>query len=147
MKVILSQDVDKLGKIGNVVTVKEGFARNFLFPQKKACLATPDSLKKIERIKAKQKIEQDLLKKEAESFAKKLSGVSCTINVEVNDLDKLYGAVNESDIIRVLKEEGYEIEKKALVIEKPLEELGIYEVGIKVHPEVIAKIKVWVTKK
>jgi len=147
MKVILSQDVEKLGKIGDVVNVKSGFARNFLFPQKKACVATPDSLKKIEQVKAKQKVEQERLKKVAEEFAKKLSGISCTVNVEVNDLDKLYGAVSESDIIAVLKEEGHEIDKKMLVIDKPLEELGIYEVGIRVHPEVVAKIKVWVTKK
>jgi large subunit ribosomal protein L9 len=147
MKVILSHDVEKIGKIGDVVTVKEGFARNFLFPQKKACVATPESLKRIEKLKAKQRVEQDRLKKEAEDYAKRLAGVSCTISVEVNDLEKLYGAVAETDIINALKEEGHEIEKKMLVIEKPLEELGIYEVGVRVHPEVIAKIKVWVTKK
>lgn len=147
MKVILSQDVEKLGKIGDVVNVKDGFARNFLFPQKKACVATADSLKKIEKLKAKQKVEQDRLKKEAEEVAKKLSGISCTVNVEVNDLDKLYGDVSETDIIAALKEEGHDIDKKMLVIEKPLAELGIYEVGIKIHPEVVAKIKVWVTKK
>lgn len=147
MKVILSQDVEKLGKIGDVVNVKDGFARNFLFPQKKACVATADSLKKIEQLKAKQKVEQDRLKKQAEEVAQKLSGISCTVNVEVNDLDKLYGAVSETDIIASLKEEGHDIDKKMLVIEKPLAELGIYEVGVRVHPEVVAKIKVWVTKK
>lgn len=147
MKVILSQDVEKLGKIGDVVNVKSGFARNFLFPQKKACVATADSLKKIDQIKAKRKIQQEHLKKDAEELAKKLSGISCTVNVEVNDLDKLYGAVSETDILAALKDEGHEIDKKMLVIEKSLDELGIYEVGIRVHPEVVAKIKVWVTKK
>ncbi|MCX5681824.1 MAG: 50S ribosomal protein L9, partial [Candidatus Omnitrophica bacterium] len=83
MKVILSQDVDKLGKIGDLISVKEGFARNFLIPQKKACVATPESLRRIAQMKLKQKSEQERLKKEAEDFAKKLSGVSCTVNVEV----------------------------------------------------------------
>ncbi len=147
MKVILSQDVPKVGKIGDVVTVKEGFARNFLLPQKKAYVASADNLKRIDQLKAKQKIEADRVKKEAEDFAKKLSAVSCTVSVEVNDLEKLYGAVSEAEIIKALKDEGFDIDKKMLVIDKPLEELGIFEVGVKVHADVIAKIKVWVTKK
>ncbi|MFA6378720.1 MAG: 50S ribosomal protein L9 [Candidatus Omnitrophota bacterium] len=147
MKVILSQDVPTIGKIGDVVTVKEGFARNCLIPQKKAYLATADNLKRIDQIKAKQKLEADRIKQEAEEYAKKLSAVSCTVSVEVNDLEKLYGAVSETDIIKALKEEGFDIDKKTLVIDKPLEELGIFEIGVKVHAEVIAKIKIWVTKK
>lgn len=147
MKIILSQDVPQIGKIGDVVNVKDGFARNCLLPQKKAYAATPENLKRIDQLKAKQKAEAEKLKKEAEAYAKKLSAVSCTVSVEVNDLDKLYGAVSETEIIEALKEEGFEIDKKTLVIDKPLEELGIFEVGIKVHPEVIARIKLWVTKK
>jgi len=147
MKIILSQDVPKLGKIGDVVTVKEGFARNCLIPQNKGCVATAENLKRIDQMKAKQKLEADRLKKEAEEYAKKLSGLSCTVSVEVNDLEKLYGAVSETEIIKAIKDEGFEIDKKALVLEKPLEELGIFEIGIKVHPEVVAKIKIWVTKK
>jgi len=147
MKVILSQDVPSLGKIGDVVTVKEGFARNCLIPQAKAYAATAENLKRIDQMKAKQKAEADRIKKEAEEFAKKLSGVSCTVSVEVNDLEKLYGAVSETEIVKALKEEGFEIDKKALVIDKPLEELGIFEIGVRVHAEVVAKIKIWVTKK
>jgi large subunit ribosomal protein L9 len=147
MKIILSQDVPKVGKIGDVVTVKEGFARNCLLPQKKAYVATAENLKRIDQIKAKQAAEADRLKKEAQEYAKKLSAVSCTVSVEVNDLDKLYGAVSEAEIVKALKDEGFEIDKKALVIEKPLEELGIFEIGVKVHAEVVAKIKLWVTKK
>lgn len=147
MKVILSQDIPHVGKVGDVINVKEGYARNFLIPQKKACVATDENLKRIDKLKAKQKAEQDRLKAEAQEFAKKLSGVSCTISVEVNDLEKLYGAVSESEIVKALKDEGFDIDKKTIVTEKPLEELGIFEVGIKLHPEVVAKIKVWVTKK
>lgn len=147
MKVILSQDVPNVGKVGDVITVKEGFARNCLIPQKKAYAATPENLKRIEKVQAKQKAEQENLKAQAQEFAKKLSSVSCTISVEVNDLEKLYGAVSNAEIVKALKDEGFDIDKKMIVVEKPLEELGIFEVGIKLHSDVIAKIKVWVTKK
>jgi len=147
MKVILSKDVDKLGKIGDVVTVKEGFARNFLMPQKKAYLATSENLKKIEYEKAKREAVAKAAKAKAQEFADKLSGLSVTVNVEVNDIDKLYGAISEAEVVAALKEEGHEIDKKNIIFEKPIEELGIFEVGIKVHPEVIAKIRVWITKK
>ncbi len=147
MKVILLENIEKLGKIGDVADVKDGFARNFLIPQEKACLATAGNLRRIEKQKVKHEAELVGQKAIAEEFAKKLSAVSCTINVEVNDLEKLYGAVSESDIVKAIKDEGFEIDKKDIVIEKPIEELGIFEVGISVHPEVIAKIRVWVTKK
>ncbi len=147
MKVILAQDVETLGKIGEVVQVKEGFARNFLIPRKKAYIATDQNLKKIEQEKAKRQAESQKMKQAAEEFASKISGVSVTVNVEVNDIDKLYGAVSEVDIAKALKEEGLDIDKKQILLEKPIEELGIFEVEVRVHPEVIAKIRVWVTKK
>lgn len=147
MKVILAQDVETLGKIGEVVQVKEGFARNFLIPRKKAYIATDQNLKKIEQEKAKRQAEAQKMKQAAEEFASKISGVSVTVNVEVNDIDKLYGAVSEVDIAKALKEEGLDIDKKQILLEKPIEELGIFEVEVRVHPEVIAKIRVWVTKK
>ncbi|MDP8264141.1 MAG: 50S ribosomal protein L9 [Candidatus Aceula lacicola] len=147
MKVILSQNIDRLGEIGDVVNVKNGFARNFLIPQERACLATAENLKRVEKQKAKREEEMADKKSKAEEFAKKLSGVSCTLNVEVNDLEKLYGAISETDIAKAIKDEGFEIDKKDITIEKPIEELGIFEVGIRVHPEVIAKVRVWVTKK
>ena len=147
MKVILSQNVDKLGEIGDVINAKDGFARNFLIPQKMACLATAENLKRIEKQKARHQTELADKKTKAEEFAKKLSGVSCTINVEVNDLEKLYGAISEADIAKAVKDENFEIDKKDIIIEKPIEELGIFEIGIRVHPEVTAKVRVWVTKK
>lgn len=147
MEIILSQDVSQLGKVGDVVKVKEGYARNFLFPKKLAYAATPANLKKIEQVEKKRKAEYDKQKNEAEKFAEKLSKVSCTVNVEVNDLDKLYGAISEAEIVKVIEAEGLTVDKKDIVIEKPIEELGIFEVGVKLHPEVTAKVRVWVTKK
>ncbi|MDD3374577.1 MAG: 50S ribosomal protein L9 [Candidatus Omnitrophica bacterium] len=147
MKVILSQSIDKLGKVGDVIKVKDGFARNFLIPQKQAYLATAQNLKRVEKQKAKHQAEALERKAQAEEFSKKLSGVSCTINVEVNDLEKLYGAISETDIAKAINDEGFDINKKDIVIEQPIEELGIFEVGVRVHPEVTAKVRVWVTKK
>ena len=147
MEVILSQDVKDLGKIGQVVKVKEGFARNFLLPKKLAYPATEANLKKIEQQEKQKRAQYLETKKESEALAEKLSKVSCTVNVEVNDLEKLYGSVAEIDIVRALEVEGFKIDKKLIVVEKPIEELGIFEVGVKLHPEVMAKIRVWVTKK
>ena len=147
MNVILCQDVQSLGKIGQSIKVKDGYARNFLFPQKLAIVASDGNLKRIEQRKAKQAALYEEEKKQAEKMAEKLSKVSCTVTVEVNDLEKLYGTVTEAEIVRALEQEGHKIDKKAIVIANPISELGIYEIGIKLHPEVIAKIRLWVTKK
>lgn len=147
MEIILCQEVMKLGKIGEVFKVKDGYARNFLIPQKMACVATPANLRKIEQQKAKQAALYKKEKEEAEESGKKFSKVSCTVTVEVNDLEKLYGSVTEADIAKALELEGVVVDKKAIVIEKPIEELGIFEIGINLHPEVTAKIRLWVAKK
>jgi large subunit ribosomal protein L9 len=147
MEVILSQDVHALGKLGQVVKVKDGYARNFLIPRKMAYMATATNLKRIEQQEKNRKIKFEQEKQNAEALAEKLSKASCTLSVEVNDLDKLYGAIAEADIARTLEAEGFAIDKKAIVIEKPIDELGIFEVGVNLHPEVTAKIRLWVTKK
>jgi len=147
MEIILSQDVPQLGKTGDVVKVKEGYARNFLIPRKLAAIATPGNLKRIEQLEKKRKVEHEHQKAGAEALAEKLNKLSCTVNVEVNDLEKLYGAVSEPDIVRALEAEGFNIDKRQITIEKPIEELGIFEIGVKLHPEVTAKIRLWVTKK
>ncbi len=147
MEVILSQDVSKLGKTGDVVKVKEGYARNFLIPRKIAAVATPGNLKRVEQLEKKRKANHEHQKAEAEQLAEKLNKLSCTVNVEVNDLEKLYGAVSEPDIVRALEAEGFNVDKRQIIVEKPIEELGIFEVSVKLHPEVTAKIRLWVTKK
>jgi len=147
MEVILSQNVTDLGTVGQVVKVKEGYARNYLLPRKLAYLATPLNLKRIElQEKGRQeKFEQE--KQSASVLAEKLAKVSCTVNVEVNDLERLYGSIGETDVVKALEVEGFSIDKKQVVFDNPIEELGIFDVGIKLHPEVTAKIRLWVTKK
>ena len=112
MEVILSQDVQTLGKIGEVVKVKDGYARNYLIPRKLAYVATSANLKKIELQEKKRKVQHEEDKKTAEELAGKISKASYTLSAEVNDLDKLYGAVTESDIAKALEVEGFQIDKK-----------------------------------
>ena len=147
MQVILSEDVKVLGKSGSIVNVKDGYARNFLLPQKLAFAATEGNIKRVEQQKKRKELELAEEKKQAEKLAEKLSKVSLTISVEVNDLEKLYGSISEQDIAKALKAEGHAFEHSDIVLEKSIEELGIFEVGVKVHPQVIAKVRLWVTKK
>jgi large subunit ribosomal protein L9 len=147
MEVILSKDIDTLGKLGEVVKVKDGYARNFLIPRKLAYSATAANLKRIEQQEKNRKIQYEKNKKEAEELADKISKASCTVSVEVNDLDKLYGAISEVDVVKALEVEGFTVDKRTIVIENPIEELGIFEIGVHLHPEVTAKIRLWVTKK
>ena len=147
MEIILRQDVEKLGKVGAVVKVKEGFARNFLFPKDLAFPATPANLKRIEQQKAKLVAQNEASKKEAQGLAEKLAKVSITITVEVNDLEKMYGSVTEADVLKALEAEGYKLDKKQVHLEQPVTDLGIFEVAVKLHPEVTAKIRLWVAKK
>ena len=147
MNVILSKDVENVGKTGDVLKVKDGFARNYLFPQNLANPATATNLKRIEQQKIKKTVLDAKNKKEAEDLAEKLSKLSCTVTVEVNDQEKLYGSVTEVDIAKAIELEGFSIDKKSIVLEKPIEELGIFDVQIKLYPEVMAKIRLWVAKK
>jgi len=147
MEVILIKDVPHLGRMGEVVKVKNGFARNYLLPRSLAYLATSANLKKIEtQAKARQE-QHENERKAALEIAEKLNKVSCTVNVEVNDLDKLYGSISEADVVKALEVEGFKFDKKQVVFDAPIEELGIFDVGINLHHDVTAKVRLWVTKK
>jgi large subunit ribosomal protein L9 len=147
MNIILMENVEKLGQVGDVVKVKDGYARNYLLPRQLGVPATAGNIKRIEKEKTKRLAVYEAEKKEAQQKADVLSKVSLTIAVEVNDQEKLYGAISESEILEAFETEGQKIDKKSLVLEKPVDELGIFEVGVKLHPQVIAKIRLWVTKK
>ncbi|NOX36934.1 MAG: 50S ribosomal protein L9 [Calditrichaeota bacterium] len=146
MKIILREDFERLGKAGDIVDVKPGYARNYLIPKQIAYPATPSYLKILEE-ERKQK-QQRLLKekKQAEAMAKKLEDVSVTISVSVGEEDKMFGSVTSQNIADALKEQGIEIDRRKIELEEPIKELGIYSVPIRLHPEVEAKIKVWVVK-
>ena len=147
MEVILIKDVDNLGKVGDVVKVKDGYARNRLLPQNLAYVATPGNLKRIAKLEESRKAQYEGEKQQAQELAEKLTKASPTVTVEVNDLEKLYGSVSEVDIVKALEVEGFTIDKKAIAIPSPIEELGIFEVDVKLHPDVTAKVRLWVAKK
>ncbi len=146
MKVILRKDFESLGKMGDVVEVKPGFARNFLIPRNIAYAALKGNLKALEeekKIHAKR--EQKELSK-SEKLAAELEKVSVTIPVQVGEEDKIFGTVTNQMIADALAEKGYEIDKRKIEIEEPIKSLGIYGVNIKLHSKVNAKIKVWVVR-
>jgi len=147
MKVILIEDVDKLGKLGDAVNVKRGYARNFLFPRKLAMEATDNSLKVLEQKKKKREQELVKIKAEIEQLAGKISGVSCTVPMAAGEDDKLFGSVTTEHIKEAFAQEGIEIDKKQIELTEPIRKLGVYQVEIKLHPEVTASAKVWVVKK
>lgn len=146
MKVILRQNTEGLGQIGEVVDVKDGYARNFLIPRKLAYVALAGNLKALEEEKKtlSKKREQELAA--AETLAAELEKVSVTIPVQVGEEDRIFGSVTTQMISDALKEKGNEIDKRKIEIDEPIKALGIYSVSIKLHPSVSAKIKVWVVR-
>jgi large subunit ribosomal protein L9 len=148
VEVILIKDVDKIGRAGSVVQVKEGFARNFLFPHKLARPATPESLKKLEQEKQARSAQSARLKEESELIRQRLSAVSLTIPALIcGEEEKLYGSIQAHDVAEALKAEGLSIDKGMIDLAEPIKALGIYEIPVKLHPEVVAKVKLWVVKK
>ena len=147
MKVILKQRVDKLGQTGDLVSVKDGFARNFLLPHGLALEANKANMNAVNAIKAANSALEEKLKQEFQELAKKLGKASWTLSVEATDEDKLYGSVDSLTIARLLKDEGYEVDKNNIILAEPIKSLGAYEVELKLHPQVSAKIKVWIVKK
>lgn len=148
MEVILNQDIDRLGKSGTVVKVKDGYARNFLIPQGLAVPLTTTNLKKLEQDRQRKILQLERRKKEAEELREKLANFSLTIPVLTQEQeDKLYGSITPVDVASALKEEGFDIDKNSIILDEPIRSLGIYEVSVKLHPEVSVKIKVWVVKK
>lgn len=146
MKVILRQDYEPLGKIGDVVEVKDGYARNFLIPQKIVYPASPGSIKAIEFERKRMQVKLQREKKSAEFLATELEKVSVTIPVTVGEEDRIHGTVTTEMIANALLEKGYEIDKRKIEIEGQIKTLGIYTAQIKLHPEVSANVKVWVVK-
>lgn len=147
MKVILLETIDRLGKTGDVVTVKEGFARNFLIPNKKARPATAGNLKALEVVKKKEAADTAKQVESARALANRIANISLTISVAAGDEEKLFGSVTADSVSDALKEEGIEIDKKDILIEDPIKKLGVYQITVKVHPEVKASLRLWIVKK
>lgn len=144
MKVILLEDIEKLGKEGDVVDVAPGYARNYLILKKKALISSPGNMKKFEEIKKMKTVQYMKSKEEAEKLAEKLNTLSITAVVKVGENERLYGSVTSPDIAELIRKEGYEIDKKKIIIDEPIKSLGVYTIPIRLHEEVQATIKLWV---
>jgi large subunit ribosomal protein L9 len=146
MEIILREDVQHLGKAGEVVKVKSGYARNYLLPQGLAYSATEANKKRIvfetDRITKQRALERAT----AETEAARLAGVRLTFTAKVGEEEKLYGSVTASDIQRQLEEQGFHVDKRKVDLPEPIRELGEFRVGIKIHPEVRPEIVVTVVK-
>ena len=146
MQIILQEDVDKLGHRGDVVTVKTGYARNFLLPHKLAIEATAGNMKALERIRGSLAKKTATELEAAEKQAELLHGVSLKFHRKTGENDQMFGSVTSGDIADGLKAQGFEIDKRRIQLADPLKTLGEFPVNIKVFRDVTSEIKVTVDK-
>lgn len=146
MKILLKQDYANLGSSGEVVDVKSGYARNYLIPNRIAMPLTKGNLKVFEEEQKRAEMHVRREQFESEDLAKKLEKVSVTATVTVGEDDRIFGTVTNQNISDLLKDKGFEIDKKIISIDEPVKALGIYPVTINLHKNVETKIKLWVVK-
>ncbi len=142
MKVILTETINSLGVIGSETDVAKGYARNYLLPQGKALLATPQNRKKLEQEKTKFELQIAKEREVAERMAERLEGVTCTIAEKVSEEDRLYGSVTVRDIINALARQGIGVEKRMVLLTEPIKTLGTFQVPIRVYKGVEPEITV-----
>jgi len=142
MKVILTQDMESLGLGGEIVNVAKGYARNYLIPRGMALEATEQNIKLTEMQRKNIEIKRIKAKEDALKVKERLSGISVTIAQKVGEEDKLYGSVTTMDIAEQLEKQGITVERRRMVLDKPIKTLGDFAVTVKLHPDVSASIKV-----
>jgi len=142
MKVVLLKELEGYGSIGSVINVKDGFARNYLIPKGIALPATESNLKHVNSIITQKLRKLQKEKERARDLAKKIEGLILEIKHPVGEKGKLYGSVTSSEISKALSEKGFEIDKKRIVVNRPIRDVGIHTVQIRLHPEVEVQIKV-----
>ena len=142
MKVILKETINSLGIIGTEVRVADGYARNYLLPQNKAVIATPQNRKMLEQESAKFEVQIAKERKLAEEMAQRLEGVVCKIAAKVSEEDRLYGSVSARDIVDALANQDIVVEKRMVLLKEPIKATGSYHVPIRVYKEVEPEITV-----
>ncbi|NIT55198.1 MAG: 50S ribosomal protein L9 [Aliifodinibius sp.] len=146
MKLILREDVDKLGESGDIVEVRAGYGRNYLIPQGKAMMATDGALKQVERMKEQAERRAELTVERAQEMAERLETTSVTIPVEVGEDERIHGSVTTQDIADALAERDIDIDKRKITIDQDIKTLGEYTATVSLISEIKAEIKVWVVK-
>ncbi len=146
MDVILKKDYQGLGEALSVVSVKKGFARNYLLPQGIAMCATPSNLKQLDTLQKVKEKQQQQKEQEAQQKAKQIENTPCTIRVKVDENEKLFGSVAANQIARFLKDEGIDVEVKNVQLDEPIRELGVYTIDITLTKNVTAQLRAWIVK-
>ncbi len=142
MEVVLKEDIENLGHMGDVVKVKDGYARNYLLPRGLVVLANQKNLKALEHEQRMIAQRRERLTKEAQGISDNLAGVSLEFTAKVGEEGRLFGSVTTMDIEKALKEQGFEVERRRIVLDAPIKNVGDYEVPIRLRPEVMPSIKV-----
>lgn len=145
MKIILKETIESLGIIGSEAEVKRGYARNYLLPQGKAVLATPQNRKLMEKERTKFELQIAKETAHAEEMAKRIEGVTCTLKGKVSDENRLYGSITVRDIMTALAAQGIEVEKNMILLNDPIKTLGTYTIPIRVYKGVKPQITVEIT--
>jgi large subunit ribosomal protein L9 len=147
MQVILLKDFEKLGKEGDSLKVKDGYANNYLIPAGLALRATEDNFKKFEDAKKRRAKVVGKAKEEFQKLKTKIDKISLTIPVEAKENEELYGSISQAQILKQLKAEGLGLDKDKLVLDAPIEKLGVFNLKVNLFPEVEANLRVWVVRK
>ena len=146
MEIILRQAIENLGNPGDVVTVKNGYARNYLLPRGFAFEATPGNLKRISAERSRLEAAENERRDAAGTFAKRLEEVQLTFSARVGEEGKLFGSVTAADIAEQLAAQGIQVERRLIDLHEPIKALGVYRVPVKLHADVISEVRVWVIK-
>ena len=146
MDVILREDVEKLGAAGDVVSVKDGYARNYLLPRGLAYAATEGNKRRLEAEQKSRTRRADAEAARAGEVSVRLEAVSLSFTMKAGEGDKLFGSVTSHDIAERLKGEGFDVDKKTIELPEPIKALGVYKVPVRLHPDVKPEIRVWVVK-
>jgi large subunit ribosomal protein L9 len=146
MEIILRQAVENLGKPGDVVKVKSGYARNYLLPHGLAYEATPGNLKRIQQERDRLEAAENERRAAAQGIAEKLEQVSLTFSARVGEEGKLFGSVTAADVAQQLEAQGFHIEKRQIDLHEPIKALGVYRVPVRLHADVKPEVRVWVIK-
>lgn len=144
VKVLVLEDDPILGEVGDVVDVRPGFARNFLYPRRKACPVSKDALARVEREKSVAAATRAKRAAEIADLAKRIEGLSVTLEQRASDEGHLFGSVDAPELAKALREKGFAIEERQIVLERPLKELGIFGVTVRLDAEHSAEIRVWI---
>lgn len=146
MKVVLCDEIPSLGTRGDIVRVKAGYARNYLLPNGLAAIETPENIRRIEREKVKYLAREEERKAALRALKDRIADMSCTIEVKASEEGHLYGSVNAQMIVDAFEKEGVTLENRWVRLEKPIKELGVYEIQLQLHSEIDATTKLWVVE-